>query len=72
VGHSFGGIPLSVAMEKFPNKISVAVFVTALVLSENLNFTSFNQEVLSFVFFSHLIYIYMMSHLISKGEFSEF
>ena len=56
VGHSFGGIPLSVAMEKFPNKISVAVFITALVLSENLNFTSFNQEVLCFVFFSHLIY----------------
>jgi len=53
VGHSFGGIPLSVAMEKFPNKISLAVFVTAFVLSENLNFTSLLQEVLGFnIFFN--------------------
>ncbi|XP_042506947.1 putative inactive methylesterase 20 [Macadamia integrifolia] len=29
VGHSFGGLSISVAMEKFPTKISVAVFVTA-------------------------------------------
>ncbi|XP_048501903.2 methylesterase 10 [Beta vulgaris subsp. vulgaris] len=29
VGHSFGGIPISIAMERFPEKISVAVFVSA-------------------------------------------
>ncbi|XVF59500.1 hypothetical protein PTKIN_Ptkin07bG0280700 [Pterospermum kingtungense] len=29
VGHSYGGMGISLAMEKFPNKISVAVFVTA-------------------------------------------
>ncbi|KAL8473627.1 hypothetical protein ACS0TY_030462 [Phlomoides rotata] len=29
VGHSYGGIPISLAMEKFPAKISLAVFVTA-------------------------------------------
>ncbi|KAL8044414.1 hypothetical protein ABFX02_08G044900 [Erythranthe guttata] len=29
VGHSYGGIPISVAMENFPNKISLSVFVTA-------------------------------------------
>ena len=57
VGHSFGGIPLSVAMEKFPNKISVAVFITALVLSEKFDFRNYIQEVLCFVFFSHLLYI---------------
>ncbi|KEH17958.1 alpha/beta fold hydrolase [Medicago truncatula] len=44
VGHSYGGIPLSVAMEKFSKKVSVAVFVTALVMSETLNFTSVIQE----------------------------
>ncbi|XP_024635896.1 methylesterase 8 isoform X2 [Medicago truncatula] len=44
VGHSFGGIPLSVAMEKFPNKISVAVFITALVLSEKFDFRNYIQE----------------------------
>ncbi|XP_057426963.1 methyl jasmonate esterase 1-like [Lotus japonicus] len=31
VGHSVGGLSTSVAMEKFPEKISVAVFVTAYV-----------------------------------------
>ncbi|CAA0370475.1 putative alpha/beta hydrolase-1 [Arabidopsis thaliana] len=29
VGHSFGGLNLAIAMEKFPEKISVAVFLTA-------------------------------------------
>ncbi|OAY33842.1 methylesterase 10 [Manihot esculenta] len=29
VGHSFGGFSISLAMEKFPEKISVAVFVSA-------------------------------------------
>lgn len=29
VGHSFGGLIISLAMERFPNQILVAVFVTA-------------------------------------------
>ncbi|KAL2522851.1 methyl esterase 10 [Forsythia ovata] len=29
VGHSYGGIPISLAMESFPQKISVAVFISA-------------------------------------------
>lgn len=29
VGHSMGGLGISMAMEKFPEKISVAIFVTA-------------------------------------------
>ncbi|KAL2552134.1 Methylesterase 1 [Forsythia ovata] len=29
VGHSLGGLNLALAMEKYPNKISIAVFVTA-------------------------------------------
>lgn len=29
VGHSYGGIPISAAMEDFPAKISLAVFLTA-------------------------------------------
>ncbi|XP_027337685.1 salicylic acid-binding protein 2-like [Abrus precatorius] len=44
VGHSLGGISTSVAMEKFPEKISVAIFVTAFVISETLNTTVVNQE----------------------------
>nr|GEY13375.1 hypothetical protein [Tanacetum cinerariifolium] len=29
VGHSFGGLSISLAMEKFPEKISLAVFLSA-------------------------------------------
>lgn len=29
VGHSYGGLPISLAMESFPEKVSVAVFITA-------------------------------------------
>lgn len=31
VGHSLGGVCISLAMEKFPNQISVAVFVAAMM-----------------------------------------
>lgn len=31
VGHSFGGLSVSLAMEKFPEKISVAVFTAAVM-----------------------------------------
>ncbi|CAL5195316.1 unnamed protein product [Lathyrus oleraceus] len=44
VGHSLGGVSTSVAMEKFPHKISVAVFVTAYVLSQNLTYPAILQE----------------------------
>ncbi|CAI8606736.1 unnamed protein product [Vicia faba] len=44
VGHSIGGVSTSVAMEKFPDKISVAVFVTAYVLSQNLTYPTIQQE----------------------------
>ncbi|CAL5195315.1 unnamed protein product [Lathyrus oleraceus] len=44
VGHSIGGVSESVAMEKFPHKISVAVFITAYVLSQNLTYPTIIQE----------------------------
>src|ERR1044072_2398900 len=31
VGHSFGGISLALAMDQFPEKIALAIFVTAFV-----------------------------------------
>ncbi|TMW85432.1 hypothetical protein EJD97_023164 [Solanum chilense] len=40
VGHSFGGWAISNAMERFPEKISVAVFVTALMPGPTLNATT--------------------------------
>ncbi|XP_027186204.1 methyl jasmonate esterase 1-like [Cicer arietinum] len=44
VGHSLGGVSTSVAMEKFSNKISVVIFVTAYVLSQNLTYPNLLQE----------------------------
>lgn len=47
VGHSLGGLAISQAMERFPSKISVAVFVAALMPGPNLNISTLQQEVLS-------------------------
>lgn len=38
VGHSLGGVNISVAMEKFPEKISVAVFAAASMIGPDLTF----------------------------------
>ncbi|KAK7350481.1 hypothetical protein VNO77_09170 [Canavalia gladiata] len=46
VGHSLGGVSVSVAMEKFPDKISVAVFATASVVSENLTYSTLGEELM--------------------------
>ncbi|KAL1809881.1 hypothetical protein ACET3Z_026871 [Daucus carota] len=44
VGHSFGGVGLSLAMETFPEKISVAVFVTALMPGPDLSYVTISNE----------------------------
>ncbi|KAG5037469.1 hypothetical protein AAZX31_07G111900 [Glycine max] len=44
VGHSLGGLSASIAMENYPEKISVAVFITATVVSQNLTYPAFLQE----------------------------
>ncbi|KAK9942217.1 hypothetical protein M0R45_007895 [Rubus argutus] len=44
VGHSLGGLAVSQAMERFPSKISVAVFVTGLMPGPNLNISTLQQE----------------------------
>ncbi|KAL7231881.1 hypothetical protein ACSBR2_009999 [Camellia fascicularis] len=44
VGHSMGGIGISVAMERFPEKISVAVFVAAFMPGPDLDFLTVFQE----------------------------
>ena len=52
VGHSLGGLAISQAMEKFPEKVSVAVFVTASMPGPTLNISTLNQEVLHTYYFS--------------------
>ncbi|XP_073045372.1 methyl jasmonate esterase 1-like [Primulina eburnea] len=44
VGHSMGGISISLAMEKYPKKIDVAVFVTAFMPGPNLIVQTIRQE----------------------------
>ncbi|KAF8013652.1 hypothetical protein BT93_I1498 [Corymbia citriodora subsp. variegata] len=44
VGHSMGGLALSQVMEKFPEKIALAVFVSALMPGPELNVSTVNQE----------------------------
>nr|XP_017218422.1 PREDICTED: salicylic acid-binding protein 2-like [Daucus carota subsp. sativus] len=45
VGHSMGGVALSVAMERFPEKVSVAVFTTAFMLNPDLNLLTISEKV---------------------------
>lgn len=45
VAHSYGGLAISKAMESFPEKISVAVFVTSYMPGPTLNFSTLDQEV---------------------------
>ncbi|EOX98164.1 hypothetical protein QUC31_015323 [Theobroma cacao] len=44
VGHSLGGLAISQAMERFPEKISVAVFLTALMPGPTLNISTLSQR----------------------------
>ncbi|KAL0384165.1 UNVERIFIED_CONTAM: putative esterase PIR7A [Sesamum radiatum] len=46
VAHSSGGLAVSLAMERFPDKISVSVFVTALMPGTSLNISTLSQEFL--------------------------
>ncbi|KAK4740084.1 hypothetical protein R3W88_003781 [Solanum pinnatisectum] len=48
VGHEFGGFAISKAMESFPEKVSVAVFVTALMPGQTLNAATIYTELLAF------------------------
>ncbi|KAH6833734.1 hypothetical protein C2S53_009743 [Perilla frutescens var. hirtella] len=44
VGHSLGGLGISLAMEKFPEKVSVAVFVTAFLPGPDLTLLAILAE----------------------------
>eukprot|EP00262_Sarcandra_glabra_P011729 TRINITY_DN287_c0_g1_i5.p1 TRINITY_DN287_c0_g1~~TRINITY_DN287_c0_g1_i5.p1 ORF type:complete len:271 (+),score=24.36 TRINITY_DN287_c0_g1_i5:60-815(+) len=44
VGHSFGGVGLSLAMERFPKKIEAAVFVSAVMLSYKTPWSTMMKE----------------------------
>lgn len=49
VGHSMGGVSISVAMEKFPTKIAVAIYCTAVMPTpDNFDLLQLNQEVCTY------------------------
>lgn len=48
VGHSLGGLGISLAMEKFPEKILAAVFISAFMPNCNAPLTILTQEVKHF------------------------
>ena len=45
VGHSMGGNCIALAMERFPEKISAAVFAAALMPGPDLSFATIYEEV---------------------------
>ncbi|XP_043694344.1 polyneuridine-aldehyde esterase-like [Telopea speciosissima] len=45
VGHSYNGLSISVAMERFPEKISVAVFISATKPSPTITVVDIQKEV---------------------------
>ena len=64
VGHNFGGLAISQAMEYFPSKIYVAVFVTALMPRPTPNISTLNQMV-----FTALIHFVLLFHFNGKVRY---
>ncbi|KAJ4848701.1 hypothetical protein Tsubulata_034131 [Turnera subulata] len=46
VGHSMGGVGISFAMERFPEKVAAAVFPTGSMPGPDLSYTTMREEVL--------------------------
>ncbi|EEF40034.1 Polyneuridine-aldehyde esterase precursor, putative [Ricinus communis] len=44
VAHSYGGLGISFAMERFPDKISAAVFATATIPGPDMTYTTIREE----------------------------
>ena len=55
VGHSFGGVGVSLAMEAFPDKIAVAVFATATMPGPTFSLGDILDEVGDLALLAHLV-----------------
>ena len=64
VSHNFGGLAISQAMEYFPSKIYVAIFVTALMPRPTPNISTLNQMV-----FTALIHFVLLFHFKGKVQY---
>ena len=63
VGHSFGGMSISLAMEKFPEKISLAVFLSA-TMPDYVHKQSYVLDKVNNIR-SHLILIFLLVHCLT-------
>ena len=61
VGHSFGGLAISQSMELFPEKISVAVFVTASMPGPNYNISALDQDVCVMALFNLRFFFFLIN-----------
>jgi pimeloyl-ACP methyl ester carboxylesterase len=57
VGHSLGGLNLAFAMEKFPEKVSLAVFLTA-ILPDTVHQPSYMLEKVPLCYYYYYYYYY--------------
>lgn len=57
VGHSYGGVAISLAMEKFPGKVVVAVFVTATMGGPLLSLLQVEEEVYWILFVENILLV---------------
>lgn len=67
VGHSAGGLNVTDATYKFPNKISLVVYLAATMLKSGF-LTEEDVKDVSFLFLSPLLFIlFFMSHIYIMG-----
>ncbi|WOL10349.1 putative esterase PIR7A [Canna indica] len=64
VGHSFGGASVALAAEKFPEKVSAAVFVTAVLPSTTVPLTALAEE----FFKGHPLEAYLDSEVMINSD----
>jgi pimeloyl-ACP methyl ester carboxylesterase len=63
VGHSYGGMGISLAMESFPDKISVAVYVTAFMPNIIFPPATLLQEVIKEDFFFFFFFFGLLDNI---------
>ncbi|GKD71234.1 salicylic acid-binding protein 2-like protein [Tanacetum coccineum] len=76
VGHSFGGMSISLAMEKFPEKISLAVFLSAYmpdyVHEPSFVLNKFNSNLFSYLFIQFEVYAKQIGGFFQDTQFSPY
>ncbi|KAJ0692472.1 putative alpha/beta hydrolase-1 [Helianthus annuus] len=63
VGHSLGGMNIALAMEKFPEKVSVAIFLTAFMPDSDHNPSYVLDQVISYFNFNLLFFFFEIFNL---------